>query len=71
MPVHYIHVEHRRAAALDGANPLPKAREVRGEDGRSNLDGIGHNFSAVILPDSRFSWHRAGARNEKSPGDSL
>jgi hypothetical protein len=58
MAVHYIDMEHRRAAAFHRANAISQAREVRGKDGRSNFDRIIHNFSADILPDSPAGLHR-------------
>jgi hypothetical protein len=56
MAVHYIHVQHRRAAALHGANAVSEARKIRGQDGRRNFHRIFHGISAHILPDSRISF---------------
>jgi hypothetical protein len=51
MTVHHIHVEHGRAAALHRADAVAQAGEIRRQDGRGNLDGVSHHFSAHILPD--------------------
>src|ERR1700730_4182223 len=57
MPVHHIHMKHRRTATFYRADPIPQAGEVRSEDGRGNFNGISDNFSADILPDSLFCLH--------------
>jgi hypothetical protein len=65
MPVHYIHMEHGRAAAFHRADAVSQAGEVRSEDGRGDFNGIIHDFSGDILPDWRFGIHGA-ISNEKS-----
>jgi hypothetical protein len=58
MAVHHIHVQHRRATSLHGANPIAQTGKIRCEDGRRNFNRIFHGFSADILPDSRFGLNR-------------
>ena len=42
MPVHYVYVDKIRASAVHGAHFVPQAREIRGEDGRGDANGIRH-----------------------------
>jgi hypothetical protein len=69
MPIHYIHMEHGRAAPFHRADAVSQAGEVRSEDGRSNFYGIVHNFSAAILPDWCFCSHRALSNENHSAQD--